>query len=128
MTHRVQAELELKKNILNGNVRQVVLPAGAPPAALLGTAAQARNLEEDLLLGGEGGVEGALGETGGRCDIADGGPLVALGGEDAPGRLEQQLTPSLLADPPPPLPPPPRRSAAVLRERAALRMEPATAS
>jgi hypothetical protein len=45
--------------------------------------------QEEVLLGGEVRVEGALGEAGGPGDLVDGGVAEPAAGEDLPGRGEQ---------------------------------------
>ena len=100
MTNRVEPGLQVQDNILHGKLLELLAPlvgarhlASGLFRALLTTG---DDLQEQGLLGGEGGVEGALGESSRRGDVTDRRPLVALGSEHLPGSSKDPR-PGLLA-------------------------------
>ena len=100
MTNRVEPGLQVQDNILHGKLLELLAPllgARHLPSGLIRTLlTTGDDLQEQGLLGGEGGVEGALGESGRRSDVTDRRPLVALGSEDLPGSSKNPH-PGLLA-------------------------------
>jgi len=89
MTNRVEPGLQVQDNILHGKLLELLAPlVGArhlPSGLIRALLTTGDDLQEQGLLGGEGGVEGALGESSRRGDVTDRRPLVALGSEEGVG-------------------------------------------
>ena len=75
MTNRVEPGLQVQDNILHGKLLKLLAPLVGTRRLLSGLIrallTTGDDLQEQGLLGEEGGVEGALGESGRRGDVTD---------------------------------------------------------